>query len=79
VKRTRVCDPLGIEYPIIQGGMAWIADAQPAAEASCGRRRGAGVSHVRGRSGNDNDLASAEDVIRDIVEGYGKVVEGLGE
>ena len=25
------------------------------------------------------ELASAEDVIRDIVEGYGKVVEGLGE
>jgi len=23
MKRTRVCDLLGIEYPIIQGGMGW--------------------------------------------------------
>ena len=27
MKKTRVCDMLGIEYPIFQGGMAWISDA----------------------------------------------------
>jgi len=34
VKRTRVCDLLGIEYPIIQGGMTWIANAELAAAVS---------------------------------------------
>lgn len=29
-----VCEMLGIEYPVIQGGMAWIADAQLAAAVS---------------------------------------------
>ena len=50
---TRITDLLGVEYPIIQGGMAWIANAQLAAAVSnagglgiiaCG---GAGVPHVR--------------------------------
>jgi len=34
VKRTRVCDLLGIEYPIIQGGMLWLATAELAAAVS---------------------------------------------
>ena len=25
--RSRICDMLGIRYPVFQGGMAWIADA----------------------------------------------------
>jgi enoyl-[acyl-carrier protein] reductase II len=32
--KTPLCDLLGIEYPIFQGGMAWIADAQLAASVS---------------------------------------------
>ena len=28
---TPICDMLGIEYPIFQGGMAWIADGKLAA------------------------------------------------
>ncbi len=32
--RTRVCDLLGIEHPIIQGGMAWTATAELAAAVS---------------------------------------------
>ena len=32
--KTRICDLLGIEYPIFQGGMAWIADAELAAAVS---------------------------------------------
>lgn len=31
---TSICDLLGIRYPIIQGGMAWIADAELAAAVS---------------------------------------------
>ncbi len=34
MKRTRVCDLLGIEYPILQGGMLWIANAELAAAVS---------------------------------------------
>lgn len=32
--RTPLCDLLGIEYPIIQGGMAWVATAELAAAVS---------------------------------------------
>ena len=32
--KSRLCELLGIEYPIFQGGMAWIADAELAAAVS---------------------------------------------
>lgn len=32
--KTSLCEMLGIEYPVFQGGMAWIADAQLAAAVS---------------------------------------------
>ena len=32
--KTRVCELLGIEYPILQGGMAWVATAELAAAVS---------------------------------------------
>lgn len=34
--KTPICDLLGIEYPIFQGGMAWIADGKLAAAVSEG-------------------------------------------
>ena len=34
MKRTRVSDLLEIRYPIIQGGMLWLADAELAAAVS---------------------------------------------
>ena len=34
--RTALCDLLGIEYPVFQGGMAWIADGRLAAAVSAG-------------------------------------------
>ena len=34
--KTRLCETLGIEYPIIQGGMAWVATAELAAAVSNG-------------------------------------------
>lgn len=42
---TELCDLLGIEYPVFQGGMAWIARGKLAAAVSNGggpRRRGCG-------------------------------------
>ena len=32
--KSRICEMLGIEYPIFQGGMAWVADASLAAAVS---------------------------------------------
>ena len=32
--KSKICDMLGIRYPIFQGGMAWIADAALAAAVS---------------------------------------------
>lgn len=34
--RTTICEMLGIEYPVFQGGMAWIADGKLAAAVSEG-------------------------------------------
>lgn len=34
MKKTRLCNLLGIDYPIIQGGMVWIAGAELAAAVS---------------------------------------------
>ena len=34
MKRTRICDLLGIEFPIIQGGMLWLATARLATAVS---------------------------------------------
>ena len=31
-----ICDLLGIQYPVFQGGMAWIADGRLAAAVSNG-------------------------------------------
>ena len=33
---TRITKLLGVEYPVLQGGMAWIADAELAAAVSNG-------------------------------------------
>ncbi|WP_449241351.1 enoyl-[acyl-carrier-protein] reductase FabK [Desulfoscipio gibsoniae] len=32
--RTRICDLLGIEYPVLQGGMAWVSTAELVAAVS---------------------------------------------
>ena len=38
--KTRVTDMLGIKYPIIQGGMAWVAEHHLAAGSVRSRRFG---------------------------------------
>ncbi|MER2143970.1 MAG: nitronate monooxygenase, partial [Eubacteriales bacterium] len=32
--RSRVCEAIGIRYPIFQGGMAWVSDGKLAAAVS---------------------------------------------
>jgi len=43
-----ICEVLGIKYPIIQGGMAWISDAEMAAAVS--NAGGAGIVSCGGRT-----------------------------
>ena len=51
--KSRICELLGIEYPVLQGGMAWIADGKLAAAVSEGGGLGiiaagnANADHVR--------------------------------
>ncbi len=45
--KTRLCELLGIEYPILQGGMAWVATAELAAAVSNGGGLGIiGAGHM---------------------------------
>ncbi|MBM3118718.1 MAG: enoyl-[acyl-carrier-protein] reductase FabK [Chloroflexi bacterium] len=55
MKRTRLCDLLGIEYPIIQGGMVWIANAELAAAVSNAGGLGL-ISPTAGMSRNGNQV-----------------------
>lgn len=48
--KTPICELLGIDYPIIQGGMAWIADAELAAAVSNGG--GLGIISAMNADGN---------------------------
>ena len=50
--RTDICELLGIEYPIIQGGMAWVADAYLAAAVS----NAGGLGLIAGMNSNAEQL-----------------------
>ena len=47
--KSKICDLLGIEYPVLQGGMAWIADAALAAAVS--NAGGLGIVAAMNRNG----------------------------
>lgn len=49
---NRICQMLGIEYPIFQGGMAWIADSSLAAAVS----NGGGLGIIAGMNGDPEYL-----------------------
>jgi len=55
MKKTRLCELLGIEYPIIQGGMVWIANAELAAAVSNAGGLGL-ISPTAGMSQNDDQV-----------------------
>jgi enoyl-[acyl-carrier protein] reductase II len=55
MKKTRLCDLLGIEYPIIQGGMVWIANAELAAAVSNAGGLGL-ISPTAGMSHDDDQV-----------------------
>lgn len=57
MKKTRLCELLGIEYPIIQGGMVWIANAELAAAVSNAGALGL-ISPNAGMSPSDDQIAN---------------------
>lgn len=58
--RTPLCDLLGIRYPIFQGGMAWISDAELASAVS--NAGGLGVISAMNANGEylRGEIAAAE-------------------
>ena len=50
--KSKICDLLGIEYPIFQGGMAWVADASLAAAVS----NAGGLGIIAGMNMNGEQL-----------------------
>ena len=63
MKKTRLCDLLGIEYPIIQGGMVWIANAELAAAVSNAGGLGL-ISPTAGMSRNGNQVENLQQQIK---------------
>jgi NAD(P)H-dependent flavin oxidoreductase YrpB (nitropropane dioxygenase family) len=68
MKTTRLCELLGIEYPILQGGMVWIANAELAAAVSNAGGLGL-ISPTAGMSRNGNQV--------DNLKGQIKTARGL--
>lgn len=55
--RTKICEMLGIDYPIIQGAMAWIGTAELASAAS--KAGGIGIIHPFTERGLDKEIEIA--------------------
>ena len=50
--KSKICDILGIRYPVLQGGMAWVADARLAAAVS----EAGGLGIIAGMNMNSEQL-----------------------
>ena len=60
---TRVTKLLGIEYPIIQGGMAWVANANLAANVSKAGGIGfIGAANAPERNGVRSEIRKAREI-----------------
>lgn len=62
--RTPICDLLGIEYPIFQGGMAWIADGKLAAAVS----NGGGLGIIAAMNADGNYLKEQIAITRELTD-----------
>ena len=60
--KTPICDLLGIEYPIFQGGMAWVADASLAAAVS----NAGGLGIIAGMNSNGEQLRAEIRTCREL-------------
>lgn len=62
MKKTRLCELLGIEYPIIQAGMAWAAGAELAAAVS----NAGGLGMITATAGATAELGQADNLRKQI-------------
>jgi len=62
--RTPICDLLGIEYPIFQGGMAWISDGRLAAAVS----NGGGLGIISAMNADAAYLKTQIDLCRSLTD-----------
>ena len=62
--RTPLCELLGIEYPIFQGGMAWISDGKLAAAVS----NGGGLGIISAMNANAQYLKEQIDLCRSLTD-----------
>ncbi len=62
--KTPLCDLLGIEYPIFQGGMAWISDGKLAAAVS----NGGGLGIISAMNADANYLKEQIDLCRSLTD-----------
>lgn len=64
MNKNRICELLGIKYPIFQGGMAWVADANLAAAVS----NAGGLGIIAGMNLNKEDLKKEIDKLRTLTD-----------
>ena len=62
--KTPICDLVGIEYPIFQGGMAWISDGKLAAAVS----NGGGLGIISAMNANAEYLKKQIDLARSLTD-----------
>ncbi len=62
--KTSICELLGIEYPLLQGGMAHISDARLAAAVS----EGGGLGIISAASGNLEQIEKEIDKARELTD-----------
>lgn len=62
--KTPICDLLGIEYPIFQGGMAWIADGKLAAAVS----EGGGLGIIAAGNASANYVREQIHIVRQLTD-----------
>jgi len=62
--KTTVCEMLGIEYPIFQGGMAWISDGNLAAAVS----NGGGLGIISAMNANSDYLRKQIEILRSLTD-----------
>ena len=62
--KTRITELLGIKYPILQGGMAWIADGRLAAAVS----NGGGLGIISAMNADENYLLEQIKIVRKFTD-----------
>ena len=67
MKKTRICDILKIRYPVLQGGMLWLADANLAAAVSSAGALGV-ISPYAGMPRNGDPLDNLKSQIEKVGE-----------